>query len=112
MTNPDSSTEVTVLVERWLPTQRWFAGKGREATLSVTALADLPAAHPVTIWAITADYADGESEIYQLPLVARDEPAPGLEHVLLGTVEGADGPVWLYDALHDKEVTPAWLTGM
>jgi len=100
------------LIERWLPTQRWFAGKGREASLSVTELAELPAAHPVTIWAVVVDYADGEAETYQLPLVTRAEPTPNLDHVLLGTLDGEDGPVWLYDALHDKEVTPAWLAGM
>ena len=103
---------LTALVERWLPTQRWFAGKGRDATIAVSALAELAAEHPVTIWAVTVDYADGDSETYQLPLVTRDEPAASLDHVLLGTIPGADGPVWLYDALHDKEVTPAWLSGM
>jgi len=105
-------THLAPLVRKWLPTQRWFAGKGRDATLSVTPLADLPAEHPVTLWAVRVEYADGEPETYQLPLVTRTEPAANLEHVLLGTVETDDGPVWVYDALHDKEVTPAWLAGM
>ena len=111
MTSPQAE-ELGRLVENWLPTQRWFAGKGRSATLSVTALAELPAAYPVTIWAVRAEYADGEPELYQLPLVTRTEPAANLDHVLLGTVEAADGLLYVYDALHDKEVTPAWLAGM
>jgi maltokinase len=103
---------LTELLSGWLPTQRWFAGKGRQATLSVTRLAELPGQRPVTIWAVRADYPDGEPEIYQVPLVARPEPAEHLEHVLLGTIDTDDGPQWVYDALHDKDVTPAWLTGM
>jgi maltokinase len=96
----------------WLPTQRWFAGKGRDATLSVRALAELPAEFPVTIWVVEVRYADGETESYQVPLVARPEPVAHLDHVHLGRLETEDGTQWIYDALHDKEVTPAWLAGM
>ena len=107
-----SPQDVTPLVEAWLPTQRWFAGKGRDATLSITALAQLPSDPPVTIWTVRADYPDGAPESYQVPLVVRSEPVETLEHVLLGTIETADGTGWVYDALHDKDVTPAWLEGM
>jgi maltokinase len=103
---------LTELVARWLPTQRWYAGKGREASLSMTELAELPGDPKVGIWAVQANYADGEPELYQLPLVARPEPAVHLEHVLLGTLDTDDGPRWIYDALHDKDVTPAWLAGI
>jgi maltokinase len=108
-----SEPELAGLIESWLPTQRWFAGKGREATMTVTALARLSAAYPVTVWAVRVEYADnGDTDTYQVPLVLRPERAAQLEHVLLGTVETASGTQWVYDALHDKEVTPAWLTGM
>ena len=107
-----AAQELAALVEGWLPTQRWFAGKGRAATLSITPLAELPAAHPVTIWTVRVEYADGEPELYQVPLVVRTQPVAHLDHVLLGAIEGEDGPVYVYDALHDKEVTPAWLAGM
>jgi maltokinase len=108
----DRHQELTRLVNAWLPTQRWFAGKGRDATMSVTALAGLPSNPPVTIWIVRVEYADGEPETYQVPLVDRPEPAENLEHVLVGTVESDTGPRWIYDALHDKDVTPAWLIGM
>lgn len=108
----ETHDELNRLITGWLPTQRWFAGKGRESTLSVRALAELPAEFPVTIWVVEVRYADGEPEAYQVPLVARPEPLAHLEHVLLGTLETEDGPRWIYDALHDKEVTPAWLSGM
>jgi maltokinase len=101
------------LVQRWLPTQRWFAGKGRDATVEVDLLAELSATSPaVSIWLAYVTYADGGSETYQLPLVVRDMPVDHLEHVSLGTVDGGGGPRWVYDALHDKDVTQAWLDGV
>jgi maltokinase len=104
--------KICPLVEAWMPAQRWFAGKGREADITVAPLAELAADPPVTIWTAHVDYTDGGSETYQIPLVALAQPVDSLEHVLVGTVEGDDGPVWIYDALHDKDVTPAWLIGM
>jgi maltokinase len=104
--------QVAPLLEGWLPTQRWFPGKGRDAALTVTALAELGGDPSVTIWTVHADYGDGEVETYQVPLVIRDEPVETLEHVLLGTVDTEHGPRWVYDALHDKDVTPRWLAGM
>ncbi|MBE7189383.1 aminoglycoside phosphotransferase [Jatrophihabitans endophyticus] len=114
MTTADSVRE---LVAGFLPTQRWFAGKGREFDVSVTRLAELLPAPQVTLWTADVAYRDtddpGDVETYQLPLVARAEPVATLEHVLLGTVdvEGV-GTRWVYDALHDKDVTPAWLAGI
>lgn len=107
-----ASEALLSLIEAWLPTQRWFAGKGREATFGITRLADLAAEPEVTIWTVRADYSDGDTETYQVPLVSRDQPVDILEHVLVGTVDTGDGMRWLYDALHDKDVTPAWLAGM
>jgi maltokinase len=107
--NPE---DISPLVEAWMPTQRWFGGKGRGAQISVGRLAQLAGDPPVTIWTATARYDDGHVETYQVPLVARDERVEHLDHVLLGTVDTAGGPRWVYDALHDKDVTPAWLTGM
>jgi len=103
---------VQPLVEAWLPTQRWFAGKGRDPRVTMAPLAELGGEQALTIWAAHVTYADGDTETYQLPLVVRTEPVEVLEHVLLGTVESDSGPVWIYDALHDKDVTPQWLRGM
>jgi maltokinase len=100
------------LVTVWLPGQRWFAGKGRDATFTVDQLAELQDDPEVAIWLVRADYGDGETETYQLPLTVRSEPAESLEHVQLGTLDTDDGPRWVYDALHDKDLTPLWLTGM
>jgi maltokinase len=104
--------QVAELVTAWAPIQRWFGGKGREVTLSAAPLTELPDEPGVVIWTMRAEYADGDVETYQVPLVTREHPAETLEHVLLGTVETADGRRWVYDALHDKDVTPAWLRGI
>lgn len=104
------------LVEGWLPSQRWFAGKGRELAVDVTPLAALePGAADdpeVTIWTARVGYPDGTSELYQLPLVERPVAAEGLEHVLLGSYDDGGRMRWIYDALHDKEVTAPWLIGI
>ena len=78
------------LVAGWLPNQRWFAGKGREASVDVAPLAVLSATSPqVTIWTARVVYEDAAVELYQLPLVEREAAEEGLEHVLLGSY--ADG---------------------
>ncbi|MDT4937749.1 MAG: maltokinase [Pseudonocardiales bacterium] len=101
------------LVEGWLPAQRWFAGKGRSASIEVAPLAVLDdGPPPVELWTAEVSYDDGSHETYQLPLVVHAERADSLDHVLLGTIDGAAGPMWLYDALHDKDVTAVWLRGM
>jgi maltokinase len=106
------TARVAALVTAWAPTQRWFGGKGRDVALSAAPLATVPGPADVTIWTLRADYADGDTETYQVPLVSHGEPAESLEHVLLGTVDTEHGMRWIYDALHDKEVTPSWLRGI
>jgi maltokinase len=105
-------TAVHDLISGWLPTQRWFGGKGRKFSVEVDRLAELSASPQVTLWTARADYADDEPETYLLPLVSRPEPSATLDHVLLGTVDTEPGMRWVYDALHDKDATPAWLAGM
>jgi maltokinase len=66
----------------------------------------------VSIWLAAVTYDDGAAETYQVPLVIRTEMVPHLEHVLLGSVAIDDEPHWVYDALHDKDVTQAWLVAI
>jgi maltokinase len=107
-----TAEQLQPLVAAWLPSLRWFAGKGRDASFRVERLAELQDDPAVTIWTVRADYKDGDSEVYQLPITERAEAVASLEHVQIGTVDTEDGPRWIYDALHDKDVTPAWLRGM
>ena len=107
-----TAEQLQPLVAAWLPSQRWFAGKGRDPSFTVERLTELQAEPEVAIWMVRADYGDGDSETYQLPLTERPEAVASLEHVQVGTLDTDDGPRWVYDALHDKDVTPAWLRGM
>jgi maltokinase len=104
--------QLAQLVAAWLPNQRWFAGKGRTVRSAhaqrLGTLTEEP--YPSAVWLIRIGYADGGREVYQVPLVARPEPADSLTHVLVGVSEFDGRPgLWWYDALHDKEVTSAWL---
>ena len=111
-----SAQQLQPLVASWLPTQRWFAGKGREMTVEVAPLAALDDADTtspeVAIWTARVTYDDGSGELYQLPLVVRDSAEEGLEHVLLGSFDDGERLHWVYDALHDKDVTRGWLAGI
>jgi maltokinase len=96
------------LLEEWLPRQRWFGSKGRSFSIRSThELATLTEGAPaVGVWLVTLDYADGgDSEVYQVPTVSYDYAVEHLTHALLGERDGR----WVYDAMHDKEVTGDWL---
>jgi maltokinase len=95
------------LVAGWLPTQRWYAGKGRGGSVGVELLTRL--SDVVELWIARVTYGDDDIEYYHLPLVAYGERVDYLDHVLLGTVEADGRTHWIYDALHDKELTQAWL---
>jgi maltokinase len=95
------------LVAGWLPRQRWYAGKGRSGSVGVELLADL--SESVELWLVRVTYGEDDLELYQLPLIAYNEPVDYLDHVLLGTAEIDDDTIWVYDALHDKDVTNVWV---
>jgi maltokinase len=104
------------LLQDWLPQRRWFAGKGRPiASVAVSPSAWLVSDPAVRIELVQVTYADGGTEIYQVPVEYRAEPAEALAHALIGQAtvdELGPGPCWAYDALHDKSVTNTWLHGM
>ena len=95
--------------------QRWFAGKGRtwwvESVHTLPWLNDQPPQARIEL--VTVRYANGEREIYQVPLVYRHEPTEQLAHVFVGEHMSDDGSsLWVYDALHDKHVTGLWTHGI
>jgi maltokinase len=98
------------LIREWLPQQRWFGGRGREITsVAMREFATIADTHVLTA---QLDYTEGPSELYQLPLVLHEHPSSQLEHVQLGTIDTVDGPRWVYDALHDKDATGAWMVAL
>jgi maltokinase len=108
--------ELADLLALWLPAQRWFAGKGRRFVVEEISALGILTEHPwrSDLWLARVRYDDGGAETYQLPLVRRPEPADQVSHVLVGETPDPDygGRSWWYDALHDKEVTGAWLAGI
>jgi maltokinase len=99
------------LLERWLPGQRWFGGKGRTFTVvdrqwvGRVPETELEWGPEVAVWLVTVEYAEGDRETYQVAVERRDYAVENLGHALIGEDEGA----FHYDALHDKEVTRRWL---
>ncbi|MEQ7124971.1 aminoglycoside phosphotransferase [Actinopolymorpha sp. B11F2] len=112
----------------YLERQRWFAGKGREFTVEaihpLSWLSAPPADSNNTAWPavrielVTVRYADGGGnlvDVYQLPVSYRREPEDHLGHAAIADwaePELGGKIVWAYDALHDKEATPAFLQGL
>jgi maltokinase len=82
---------------------RWFGGKGRE--FEVTGLTDTVLADDVTTTLLTVSYADGGSDLYQVPIASYDGPQERLTHALIGQWDDQ----WHYDAVHDREAMGAWL---
>lgn len=102
------------LLQDWMGTQRWFAGKGRQWTVAgVEQLAELrgePA--PVRVLVVRAEFADGGSEAYQVAVSLRPEPLEAITHALIGETEQDGRRYYAYDAFHDKEATALLLSGL
>lgn len=120
------------LLAGWLPTRRWFGGKGRPIeSVEVVSCACLTEAadadgEPVRMWHLLVEvgfpgggaHIHGEAHIYQVYLGARSWLPDHLRHAALpdpdklldrvSTRLPGDGVLHLYDALHDPELT-AWL---
>ena len=106
----------------YLGRTRWFAGKGRPATITaVRRLGALPGsdADPsdprVVVHLVELSYsdvpadADDAVERYQVPLAFYAQPEGRLEHALVGEWEEPGlGHVHAYDALHDRESMARW----
>jgi maltokinase len=103
---PPTPDELVPLLAQWLPRQRWFGR--REETVEISAV------H--VVGRLTSDPAVSElvlvetpTATYTVPLVYRFEWVDTLAHVHVGTVGRDDQSFEVYDALHDKTVTGAWL---
>jgi len=85
---------------------RWFGGKGRPFEVTDLTMIDLRDDGPrVTIALAKIAYADGGTDLYQIPLSAYDEPQDRLQHALVTVLDDRH----VYDALHDRAATQLWL---
>jgi maltokinase len=103
----------------YIATARWFGGKGRAFQVTGSRRLRLRRSdegddalpfRAVSVELVRIEYADGGSDLYQVPVVYYAEERPTLEHALLGTWKDPDlGHVVAYDALHDHAAMPLWL---
>ncbi|WP_308209134.1 maltokinase N-terminal cap-like domain-containing protein [Actinoallomurus purpureus] len=98
------------LLMDWLPRQRWFAGKDRGINgISVLSDTELVEGDPALHHVVIAVHQDGGTDRYQVPLGVRSELPGRLEYAAIGQL---DDETHLYDAVHDPELTRAWLENM
>jgi maltokinase len=109
---PDAESSATApephasaLVE-FISQARWFGGKGRTFSVSDVRVLLLRDGEPrVSIALVTLSFADGGSDVYQVPVASYADPQERLGHAFIATVEGR----YVYDALHDRDATHFWL---
>lgn len=104
------------LLHEWLPTQRWFASKGRRiARVHSRGAAVLRRDEPmVEARMVTVEFADDLGpvrETYHVPLSYYRRTNDQLSHALLGDcTDPLSGEVrWVHDALRDRDATAVWL---
>jgi len=86
----------------YLQSRRWFGGKARQLkSVVIEEVLPLPYGHDLAVLVtLRCDYADGDPEVYSLPLIhVAGEPVPGA----LCRVGGLAEPGYLVDALTDPE---------
>jgi maltokinase len=93
---------------------RWFGGKGRDFEVTdVRRLGWVETGTPAmaSIELATLTYADGDIELYQLPLSYYAERQDRLSHAFVGWWEEPELKSWVhaYDAVHDRDAMAGWL---
>jgi maltokinase len=100
-----TAAQLEDLLREWLPKQRWFAGKDREArSVRLMSRRDLAVStsgpddvSPVLLHLLV----DIDGTVYQVLIGARDELPPQLDHALVGHLDDVG---MLYDATQDHVV--------
>ncbi len=101
---------LTDLLRGWMPSQRWFGGKGREwADISEEGFF-LDQTEPViSVHRVRVTYADGHGDTYLVPLSWRDHQSEDVAHAFIGAIPFAGRETFAYDAMRDRDATPPWL---
>ena len=95
---------MNVRFDRWLPTQRWYAGRGRDLS-DVRPSSVFPLRDGLDLVLLDAAYSDGTTSRYQvLVRWADDDGSTG------PAVIGSDGARTAYDALYDPATAQFLLT--
>ena len=94
---------MTLAFSEWIVNRRWYAGRSRELA-SAEPAAVTPLGDDLEHVLLDVRYADGFSERYQVLVRWANEPVDGYpDAAVIGTVPGADGDRFAYDALYDPE---------
>lgn len=98
-------------LREYLPRQRWFGGRERELrALHIVDVGVLQADDPAVLSVLAeVTYADGEPELYHVPVAVQAEGAEDVwEGVVIGTGERDGRRVVVYDALHGGKASFAF----
>jgi maltose alpha-D-glucosyltransferase / alpha-amylase len=106
-------TPLEQALESYLPSRRWYRSKARELK-SVKLIEAIPIAAEAGPWLVLveASYAEGEPEIYSLPIAFSRRATEGHERALAELVLGSkkgDSSGWLIDASDDPRVAEVLL---
>ena len=98
---------LTDLLAGWMPSQRWFAGKGRTWSSVTEDGFFLDQGTPaLSVHRVQVTYTDDVRETYLVPLSWRSSQDDDLAHAYVGAV----GDHHAYDGMRDREATVPWLT--
>ena len=101
------------MIEQLLTHSRWFGGKGRTFEVTGTTEAGtLGTGGPgpeVVVLLVEVTYAEGDVEIYQVPLALYDEQQDRIEHAHVGSWPPGSGR-HAYDAVQDRDAMAVYLT--
>jgi maltokinase len=103
-------TEVQAALQLWVPEQRWYGSKGRDADLRIVAATELTDREPglvIRVLLVQSDLPDGTVELHQVPLVFRREKSS--DSGLIATIGQAPDQWYLYDGPHDVAYCAALL---
>jgi predicted trehalose synthase len=101
--------ELRLLLDRWVPAQRWFANKGTSGELILGGALDLGDTGAVQVYVVSAVTTRGDVTTYQVPLTFYPDRREGLDAALVGELAGPDGPTYVYDGAHDPAFVREWL---
>ena len=103
-----TTPQLHIAIADYVSRARWFGGKGRAFTVTdVRRIGEVPGPGDprVTIELAEVSYADGDVDLYQVPLASYAEAQDRLDHALIGRA----GDSFVYDALHDRAAMAMWL---
>ncbi|MGB8020879.1 MAG: aminoglycoside phosphotransferase [Candidatus Nanopelagicales bacterium] len=97
--------DIAQLLIEWLPSQRWFAGKGHVLTeVRLSQVSTLPGADAVAHLVVGVQLDGDHWQAYQVPVSLRADATPGAS--LIGRLPSGG---WVHDALADPDAMTAML---